>query len=384
MKKVGIITIQRSSNYGACLQCYALYKYIEHLGYNCEIIDLHRPGVKHQSYHSSKRFRPFGYSFKKVLVNIIKRLCGSNIEDKYPRSTIRMDKIRRFNNQMSYSCSYESPDDLYKNPPIYDLYLSGSDQIWNPTMRFGLEPYFLTFAPQGSLKMSYATSIGLSHLKETEKKAFKLWLEDYSCISVREKSAQQLLSSFINKEIEQVQDPSFLLTREEWQKISTPPKIQKPYILLFTLEFSNNLLRYVEQLKKESGLEIVYLCWRQPLKPLGRYIVEREAGIEEFLGYIQNASLVITNSFHGTVFSIILEAANFFSFVGGNKRGSRIVDMLTLFNMKSHLLNENLTQTYEMLSKDTINHEDVDLIIKDERKRSQDYLKSNIENILKE
>ena len=373
--KVGILTIQKSSNYGACLQCYALYKYIEHLGYKCEIIDLHRPGVKHQSYHSSKRFRPFRYSFKKVLVDIIKRLFGSNIEDKYPRSTIRMDKIMRFNNQMSYSCSYESPDDLYKNPPIYDLYLSGSDQIWNPSMRFGLEPYFLTFAPQGSIKMSYATSVGLSNLNETEKKAFKLWLEDYSSISVREISAQQLLSSFINKEIEQVQDPSFLLTRDEWLKISIPPKIQKPYILLFTLEFSNNLLRYVEQLKKESGLEIVYLCWRQPVNPIADYIVEKDAGIEEFLGYIEKAFLVITNSFHGTVFSLILGSNNFFSYVGGSKRGSRIVDLLYQFHVENHLLNENLCQTYEELQNCVMNHDMIHELIKSERSRSCTYLK---------
>ena len=374
MKKAGIITIQKSSNYGACLQCYALYKYVESLGYNCEIIDLHRPGVKHQKYRASKRFVPSRYSIKKVIIERIKKLCGKNIEQNYPRSAIRMDKIHNFNERMKYSQPYVSPDDLYDNPPVYDIYISGSDQLWNPTMSFCLEPYFLTFAPNDAVKISYATSIGISNLKEKEKYDYKRWLSGYTYISVREKSARDLLSSFIKTPLEQVPDPSFLLTKREWQSISIDPKIGKPYILLFTLEFSESLLQYVNRLKIESGLEVVYLCWRQPVEPLD-YIAERDAGIEEFLGYIRNASLVITNSFHGSVFSIILETRNFFSFVGGSKRGSRIVDLLSQFNLGDHLLDNNLCQTYGDLSKLIVNHDEIQELIHKERDRACDFLR---------
>ena len=378
MKKVGIITIQRSSNYGACLQCYALYKYIESLGYSCEIIDLHRPGVKHQRYRSSKRFISSRYSIKKVITERIKRLCGKTIEQKYPRSAIRMDKIHNFNNRMKYSRPYVCPDELYGNPPEYDIYISGSDQLWNPTMNFCLEPYFLTFAPQGAVKISYATSIGVSNLKEKEKQDYTKWLSDYTNISVREKSAQHLLSSFVSKTIHQVQDPSFLVTKEEWQAISVPPKIDKPYILLFTLEYSESLLQYVCRLKKESGLVVVYLCWRQPTQSTGEYIVERDAGIEEFLGYIQNASIVITNSFHGTVFSIILETNNFYSYIGGSKRGSRIVDLLCQFNLSGHLLDDNLCQTYVELCKQKVDYKMVEEMVCIKRSMSQDFLKQSL------
>lgn len=374
MKKVGIITIQKSSNYGACLQCYALFKYVESLGYNCEIIDLHRPGVKHQKYCASKRFVSSRYSIKKVIIERIKKLCGKNIEQIYPRSVIRMDKIHNFNERMKYSRPYVCPDELYDNAPVYDIYISGSDQLWNPTMNYCIEPYFLTFAPKGSKKISYATSIGVADLQEKEKQSYKIWLSDYSHISVREKTAQQLLSSFVGKTIEQVLDPSFLLTKEEWLSISIDPKISKPYILLFTLEFSERLLQYVNRLKIESGLEVVYLCWRQPVVSLD-YIVERDAGIEEFLGYIRNASLVITNSFHGSVFSIILETRNFFSFVGGSKRGSRIVDLLSQFNLGDHLLDNNLCQTYDDLSKFIPNYDKIQGLIHKERNRACDFLR---------
>lgn len=377
MLRVGIITIQRSSNYGACLQCYALYRYVESLGYDCEIIDLHRPGVNHQKYHSSKRFKPSRYSIKKVIIERIKRLCGKTIEQKYPRSTIRMGKIHDFNNRMNYSQPYFGPNDLYDNPPVYDIYISGSDQLWNPTMKYCLEPYFLTFAPKGSKKISYATSIGVAELKEKEKLNFKKWLSDYTSISVREKTAQSLLKSFVDNDINQVLDPSFLLSKDEWLSISVPPQISKPYILLFTLEYSEALLGYAKILKEESGLELVYLCWRQPTDSFGKYIVEREAGIEEFLGYIRGASLVITNSFHGTVFSIILETCNFYVYVGNSKRSSRIVDMLASFSLSNHLLRD-FKLSYKTLSDTTIDYQKIHGLIQDNIKRSQDFITASL------
>ena len=377
MQKVGIITIQRSSNYGACLQCYALYKYIEGLGYDCEIIDLHRPGVKHQNYRSSRRFKPSRYSVKKVVTERIKKLCGKTVEHKYPRSAIRMDKMHGFNNRMKYSQTYVSPDELYANPPVYDIYISGSDQLWNPTMNYCVEPYFLTFAPKGSKKVSYATSIGVADLQEKEKQNYKVWLSDYTSISVRERTAQSLLSSFVDSHIEQVLDPSFLLSKDEWLNISVLPQISKPYILLFTLEYSNSLLEYAKKLKEESGLELVYLCWRQPVDSFGKYIVERDAGIEEFLGYIQHASLVITNSFHGTVFSLILEASNFYTYVGNSKRSSRIVDMLTTLSLSNHVLSD-LHLSYKVLSSLSIDHQKTQSLLQESINKSRAFINASL------
>ena len=377
MLKVGIITIQRSSNYGACLQCYALYRYIESLGYACEIIDLHRPGVKHQEYRSSKQFLPNRYSKKKDIIEKIKSLFGKTVEQKYPRSTFRMSKIHDFNNRMNYSQPYLGPDDLYDNPPVYDIYISGSDQLWNPTMKYCLEPYFLTFAHKGAKKISYATSIGVAELLEKEKRSFKEWLSDYTSISVREKTAQSLLSSFVDNHIEQVLDPSFLLSKDDWLNISVLPQIPQPYILLFTLEFSESLLGYAKKLKEESGMELVYLCWRQPTDSFGKYIVEREAGIEEFLGYIRGAALVITNSFHGTVFSLILEVSNFYVYVGNSKRSSRIVDMLASFSLSDHLLRE-LNLPYNALSDTPVEYQKIQSLIQDNIKRSQDFINASL------
>ena len=379
MLKVGIITIQRSSNYGACLQCYALYKYIESLGCDCEIIDLHRPGVKHQKYRPSTCYRPSRYSVKKVIIERFKRLCGKSIEQKYPRSAIRMGKIHNFNNLLNYSRPYLGPDDIYANPPVYDIFISGSDQLWNPTMNYCLEPYFLTFAPKGSKKISYATSIGIADLREGEKQNFKEWLSDYTSISVREKTAQSLLSSFVSNHIEQVLDPSFLLSKDEWLNISVSPQISKPYILLFTLDYSDALLEYTMKLKEESGLELVYLCWRQPTDSFGNYIVEREAGIEEFLGYIKGASMVITNSFHGTAFSLILEVNNFFVYVGHSKRSSRIVDMLASFSLSDHILTE-MDQPYKVLSDVSIDYQKIRSLIQDDIKRSRGFIKKSLLN----
>lgn len=379
--KIGIITIHNSPNYGASLQAYALWKYINDLGHDVEIIDLYRPYQK--EYVASSKFYKMRDSASKKLFSskvkiVLKKLLKINVQSNL-FSYGSKKKFDEFNSLLRYSRAYTGPDELYENPPIYDLYISGSDQLWNPTQPYSLEPYFLTFAPKDSRKISYATSIGVSDLKEEEKEKFKLWLSSYTGISVREKQAKVLLEQITGRIIEQVADPTFLLAESHWKIIARFPSEDRPYILLFTLTFSRDMLEYALRLSKESGLALVVLNQIQPECRDSRYKAVRDAGPREFLGYIAAAEMVITDSFHCSVFSLILGARNFYSYIAPtNNRGTRILDLLSTYSLSDHLLNTNLNESFATLSSRKIDSSHVRLTIEVERVRSQKFLRKHL------
>lgn len=377
--KIGILTIHDSPNYGACLQCYALWKYLTNQGYNCEVIDLHRPGA-HPDYIPSKRYtrcRPLAQSTLTRLKIFVKQAIRKKTKPvKYYNGEAKK-KFDSFNSLYRKSQSYIGPDELYNNPPDYDIYIAGSDQLWNPTQAYCIEPYFLTFV-DGMLqkKVSFATSIGITELTISEKNNFKAWLSDFTAISVREKQAKQLLESFIGREVQQVLDPTFLLDTKEWRSISNRPVQMKPYILYFALHIDENLLRYCKRLSEESGLQLYVLNQTQLEPQDASYVAIKDAGPQDFIGYIADADLVITDSFHGTVFSIIMGAQNFYSYISeGNKRGSRIEDLLELFSLKNHIIREKSFMPYKELQEKKPDSKNILSVIDKEKAKSIAFLK---------
>lgn len=374
--KIGIITIHNSPNYGACLQAFALWKYLEMQGHDVEIIDLYRPYQK--EYVPSKRFKRMrqNTSFANRCKQIIKKILDiKKGKAGHFFSVNAKQKFDEFNSQIKYSRAYKGIDDLYADPPIYDLYISGSDQLWNPTQPYCLEPYFLTFVPNGRRKISYATSIGIIDLTDEEKRKFKDWLSSYEAISVREKQGQKLLQVITGRnDIKQVLDPTFLLDRDIWKQMAIYPELDRPYLLLFTLGFSKEMLVYAKRLAKESGLLLVVLTQRQPTCKDGSYMAIRDAGPKDFLGYIARAKMVITDSFHCTVFSLILETGNFYTYISPNSnRGSRIEDLLANFSLSNHII-FNYDLRFADLQQNSIDYDKVLNIIEKDRVNSQSFL----------
>lgn len=374
--KIGIITIHKSPNYGACLQSYGLYSFLKNKGYYVEIIDLLRP--THADYVQSKKYVPYRrkkISFIQRLLNKIK----TTFKTPKPKKTLKNDakiKFDSFNKLLNYSRTYYSIDELYKLPPEYDVYITGSDQLWNPTIGFCIEPYFLTFVKNGGRKISYATSIGIEKLESNEKEDFAKWLSDYHSISVREKNGKVILSELVKQSVTQVADPSFLLEPSQWKSIMVTSTIDEPYILLFTLNYNQELIEFCNRLKKESGKKLVYMCLYQPVDVSNLVDVAIDnAGPQEFLGYINSADMVITDSFHGTVFSLILDAGNIFSYVpSSQKRGKRITDLLDTYNLNDHVLHDDLSISYKELESRSIEKKFVSERMNNERSRSKEYL----------
>lgn len=378
MKKVGIITIHNSPNYGACLQSYALYRYIQQQGNDVEIIDLHRP-VAYEDYIPSKKYvcsRPVKRSLLSKIKGNVKSLIGIKPKSPSLYSPLAIKKFEEFNSIIKLSKPYRGIDELYANPPLYDLYISGSDQLWNPTQAYCLEPYFLTFVPNGQgQKISYATSVGITDLRDNEKKDFAKWLNLYDDISVREYQAQSLLQGLLaDKKVNHVADPTFLLDPKDWKDMAVRPK-QSKYILMFTLQHRPEILEYCLQLSKQSGLPLIELGQVQPDVLDGSYTAVKDAGPKEFLGYIENAELVITDSFHCTVFSLIMGANNFYTYIAPtNQRGSRIIDLLNTYQAIEHLLSPDLNVSFDTLMGSQIPHQKVNVLMKLERTRSRDFI----------
>lgn len=380
MKKVGIITVHNSSNYGGSLQSYALYKYISEKGNDCEIIDLYRPansGYIYESKYKSYRNNPF--EFKKIISKkaklFIKKILRKKISDYQYASDEAKVKFEKFNSQIKLSRPYKKVSELYTTPPLYDVYITGSDQMWNPLQPFCLEPYFLTFAPSKAIKISYATSIAITKLTDEEKYDFKKWLASYTAISVREKQGKELLRSFMEKDIEIVADPTFLLDIEHWKNIAIYPNKNKPYILLFILGHDEELLNYAIDLSKQSGLHLIIFKSYFQTTQEGIYEVINNGGPLEFLGYIANADIVITDSFHGTVFSLIMGSKNFYSYISPNNlKGSRITDLLDLFNLNHHILQLSNPPSLTQVQADEVNHNIVQQIINQEQNKSRNFI----------
>ena len=163
--RIGIITIHNSTNYGASLQAWALYKFLVDCGFDCEVIDLHRP--VHDDYIFSKRFTDYHGMCKEAQRFHLKKFIRTHIIKKKEPAGVaaREAKFTAFNGKIRLSRPYRSIDDLYAEPPAYDVYVTGSDQVWNPTQPFCIEPYFLTFVKDGNArKISYASSIGIESL----------------------------------------------------------------------------------------------------------------------------------------------------------------------------------------------------------------------------
>lgn len=377
--KIGIITLQGSYNYGATLQTYALQKYIASLGHDCEIINLLRNGFK--GYIPSNRFKPI--KTKKTehfLIRFAKKLfpIEKTQRTQFPKKDELVDKMRYFMDAIPGTRIYKCIDDLYKNVPQYDIYVTGSDQVWNPYRGDCVEPFFLTFAPQGAKCISYAASLGVSRIGQDVKFKYTEWLKRYQAISVRETSAQSIIQELTSTTVERVLDPTFLLKKEDWLNLAKCPQREKPYILLYTLMYDSNLLCYAQKVSEESGLELLYLTQRQPKTPIGRYISINDAGFEDFIGYINDAEMMITNSFHGTVFALQTNCNNIFTYPSIPRRISRIKDIYALLDIEGHILHEDLHETYSELKQRTLDRAHIESILFREANASRDFLISQL------
>ena len=297
--KVAVITRHAVFNYGSLLQTIATGQCLEDMGYECEIIDYQR---KDEDYRTIAR--TLVKKNKKWNRNPVTRLIYCTMQSpKFRLMGRHFEKMRE--GVLKTTKRYSSYEELKKDKPAADIYMTGSDQVWGPIGVDSYDPaYFLGFVEEGDRKISYAASFGKTVFTENLLEAMKGYLTRYDGIAVREKSAAETISGMnVPASLYQVLDPTLLLDSEYWDKM-IKEEYKEKYILIYQLHNNPRMLEYAYALAEEKGLPLVTMSsTAQHLAHNGSKHVFLPS-LSEWLGYIKNAAFMITDSFHGTAFAI--------------------------------------------------------------------------------
>ena len=339
MKRIGIITILKVNNYGAELQAYALQAILKKLGYDVEIIDY--LFYKNKGHRITKRSKPlFKFSYKKKISEIIYPIITKLKEFKLGRCNRRIERFEQFHQKYtSLTRSFVTIEDLYSDCPIYDVYISGSDQIWNPGIYSSIKPYFLDFAYLGKRRIAYASSFGVESLPHDTHSFYREMLSKFDAIGVREKSGVKIINS-LGLNAKNVLDPTLLLNREDWQLVSeTTIEVPSKYVLVYEITPSTYINSVALEISNQLQLPIVRICRSASKEDKGSINVI-DAGPSEFIALMLNATMVITNSFHGTAFAINFQKPFFVVAPKRKDNNCRQIDLLNLFDLSDRILQE--------------------------------------------
>lgn len=378
--KIGVITIEQVGNYGAELQCYATQKVLQNIGCDAEIIDYCY--YKDYRYKDSKMSEPFvPMTFKERIFYVLKYRIVNRFVDKVlllfnsniARRNSRFAAFHAENTKMSRK--YMSMPELYEASMDYDIFVTGSDQVWNPGAQSSIEPYFLTFAPDSARKISFAASFGVSEIEPNLRERYKEYLSRYDFISVREKNACDIVKQLVGKDAEFVLDPTLLLTKGEWMKVAKQyDNIPERYVLVYTLFESPAIFNLAKKVAKEKGISVLRITKRA-------YFVSRiegisnisDAGPAEFISLIAGADYIVTDSLHGTVFSINF-GIPFLTIVSSkNNNNSRMESLLKVVGLSGRMVYEE-KEVSSLIYNDNIDFKEIENHIKKARVTSMNFL----------
>lgn len=325
MKKVGILTFCKANNYGAMLQAAALQKYLIEKKYDVEFINLNFNRIITDKDISNKETSPKSF-FDKILI-------------KYSR--LRFKVFRRKYMNIS-SKEFNGDEEIQTSEFLYDFYVVGSDQVWNTDITNNTKAFFLNFVNEH--KISYAASYGKKELNENEKKWSKEELPKFDSISVREISAVEYLEENTEVKPKLVCDPVFLLNKEQWiNLLNLKNKKSNKYILVYYMEPSKNMINTINYFKDKLNINVKCICGGT--KKISNLQHLSKKGPIEFLNLINNAELIITNSFHAVAFSMIFEKN--FVVVSHSKWNARLDSLLELANAKEKIISNSSDNSLE-------------------------------------
>ena len=283
--KIGIMTFHWANNYGASLQAYALKKVILDMGHSCEIIDYKNENLEDRNQALSFK----GKTFRQKIGTLLH----------YPYYKRKISRFEAFRNKYLKPMKYEDIN-LVENE--YDKIIVGSDQVWNYKITNHDPRYFLDFVNDNSKKCSYAASFGLPNIPDSMRDSYKQFLTSFDTLLVRESSGVKLVNELTGREAEQVLDPTLLLNKADWEKTFVSSKKNKKYILLYLFQTDKRSFDFAKYLANKTGYEIYVLGNTRRKAIDAKYF--RAASPEQWVELFYNAEIIITNSFHGTVFSI--------------------------------------------------------------------------------
>lgn len=362
MKRIGVITFHRAINYGAVLQTYGLITTINTMAPGCKVIDYRGKCLEN---HYKPIYLPKN---KNKLKSFVKCVI------KYPITVKRRKVFSQF-----VSKYIPVTEEIYDENTIgqanaqFDSYITGSDQVWSPKT-VGFDPvYFLTFARE-QRKNSYAASFGIQEIPKNLQEEYKKRLSGYRHISVREESAMPIIRDLLpGSKPERHIDPSLLLNAPQWEKLAAVPK-DRNYVLLFTVNMPQKLISFARSLAAVKGIKIIYIN-DKPIFCEKGIVYRRTASPEEFLGLIKYADYVVTNSFHGTAFSINFKKNFYVELDTKSGRNTRAESLLRILDIDGREVTEDI---YNGIDSE-IDWSHVEQVLGKEREKALQYLKCIIE-----
>lgn len=352
------ITCHNAYNYGAVLQTYALYKYLKKLGLSGKIID-YRPLNSHKTSSNS------------ILVKLVRPIL------RFPDFYKGKRMFGKFlNNNVELTPRVKNEKEINQKLAKAKVYITGSDQVWNcnPKGVGNDNNFFLAFADgTKAKKVSYAASIAMERLSEQQKKKFQKLLSDYSYISVREKTAVNLLNDIGIHNVEQVVDPVYLLNKKQWEELVNKSKLidklkNEKYILVYGFLQQKDVYDYARTLGNKKNLKIfnVNTMIEDYFLKTDKYFWNVTP--EDFLALIYYSQEVVTNSFHGLSFSLIFEK-DFHLFGKTGNTSSRMFDMVKLVNLENRIIKDTST-----ILDSKINYDEVKVELDKNIKASRSYI----------
>lgn len=363
MKKLGICVCYQHRNYGSQLQSYATTVELKRRGIDFEIIRYKKKITPALLLKSLPRlFNPV-FINDRVLVRYQKKLKLLMHPQLKQNNNIRNSCLAKFSKEhfTSLSPMYYGYDELCKAAEKYDAVMVGSDQLWAPsgiTSNF----YNLMFAPDEKTKISYAASFGVSQIEKKYHKLYNQFLSRMDFISVRENSGKKLVESLSDKSAEVVVDPVLLLDKEDWDReIPNKRLYDEPYIFAYFLGKSPEYRNAVTEFARKKGLKIVTShhmdSYNKADESFGDY-APFDVGPAEFVNLIRNAEYVFTDSFHGSVFSMLYKKKflvfNRYSDKSISSKNSRIDSFCRNYGLSDRRFDGNIDDVDNEIDFDTV------------------------------
>lgn len=366
--KIGILTFHCAHNYGAMLQTYATHELLRRKGFDAEVID-YRPSylVDPYKWFSLSRIRKADGTFS--IIHLFAEII---------LLPLRYIRYRRFDNFMSNRLIL-SPEVTFESfRGDYDVIIVGSDQVWNIRQTGGhLDRMYVAdyLFEKGARKyIADAVSLEQELYGADDIECMVSALKRFDVISAREKELAQWLKNLSGLNCTHIPDPVFQIEPYVWHTLAKDPRIDKPYLLVYSLRDHRKVTSFVEMLARNLGLEVVEILSSPDAGKLFRG--RQTVSVEEFLGLFAHASFVVTTSFHGTAFSLIFKRL-FYSFVFGDSKDSRVRSLLDSLDLTDRMLQLDS----DVIDAGTIDYDPVSLKMDQMRRSASDFLLKSISDV---
>jgi len=387
MKKVAIVSCYFQKNYGSMLQAFATQKALNYLGYENETICI--DGISKEIRNAKLKhyiFQLFDFSLIKGKIGFIKRIILQKINKEFKTNIkIRNKKFIKFRERFKISKQCNSRKELTAYCKEFSSILVGSDQLWLPS-NIDADYYTLSFVPDEINKISYATSFGVSMIPQRQWGIANIFLNRINHVSVRENTGKEIVNKVSYRDVPVVCDPTLLFTSEQWaEDFPIERIIKEEYIFCYFLGNNPDQRAFVQKVKDLTGLKIVALLH------LDEYIkidcnfpdyAPFDVDPADFVNLIRNAEYVFTDSFHGTIFSV-LHQKKFFTFKRFKEgstlsTNSRMHSLFNILGLQNRFISSN--ENVEQCISKTINYKPVLNRIELLRKESMQFLINALED----